>query len=157
MKRNSKLIIDVPSDAKGKILFVSFNLSNNESCSIGDMAISINGNINKKTCSEWKYYKFTKENETIIRFTDSVIYFENQGYSYEVLKPRRYNDETFKKIVKEVLADSDIPLGTTDLWHRCLNKELLLTRETFLKRLRKLNDKDICLSVIGSSYTWSIK
>ena len=56
MKRNSKLIIDVPSDAKGKILFVSFNLSNSQSCSIGDMAISINGNINKKTCNEWKYY-----------------------------------------------------------------------------------------------------
>ena len=106
---------------------------------------------------EWKYYKFKKGNETIIRFTDSVIYFENQGYSYEVLKPHRYDDETFKKIVKEVLADSDIPLGTTDLWYKCLNKELLLTRETFLKRLRKLNDKDICLSVIGSSYTWSIK
>ena len=113
--------------------------------------------MGKRYNSEWKYYKFTKENETIIRFTDSVIYFENQGYSYEVLKPRRYNDETFKKIVKEVLADSDIPLGTTDLWYKCLNKELLLTRETFLKRLRKLNDKDICLSVIGSSYTWSIK
>ena len=113
--------------------------------------------MGKRWNSEWKYYKFTKENETIIRFTDSVIYFEYQGYSYEVLKPHRYNDEVFKKIVKEVLADSDIPLGTTDLWHRCLNKELLLTRETFLKRLRKLNDKDICLSVIGSSYTWSIK
>lgn len=56
MKRNSKLIIDIPSDAKGKILFVSFNLSNSQSCSIGDMAISINGNINKKTCNEWKYY-----------------------------------------------------------------------------------------------------
>ena len=113
--------------------------------------------MGKRYNSEWKYYKFTKENETIIRFTDSVRYFEYQGYSYEVLKPRRYNDETFKKIVKEVLADSDIPLGTTDLWYKCLNKELLLTRETFLKRLRKLNDKDICLSVIGSSYTWSIK
>ena len=113
--------------------------------------------MGKRWNSEWKYYKFTKENETIIRFTDSVIYFENQGYSYEVLKPRRYNDETFKKIVKEVLADSDIPLGTTDLWHRCLNCELLLSRETFLKRLRKLKDDDICLSVVGSSYTWSMK
>lgn len=98
-----------------------------------------------------------KENETIIRFTDSIRCFKNQGYSYEVLKPKRYDDETFKKIVKEVLTDSDIPLGTTDLWHRCLDCELLLSRETFLKRLRKLNDKDICLSVIGNSYTWSIK
>ena len=113
--------------------------------------------MGKRYNSEWKYYKFTKENETIIRFTDSVIYFENQGYSYEVLKPRRYNDETFKKIVKEVLADSDIPLGTTDLWHRCLNKELLLSRETFLRRLRKLNDEDIYLDVVGSCYTWSMK
>ena len=113
--------------------------------------------MGKRWNSEWKYYKFTKENETVIRFTDSVIYFENQGYSYEVLKPHRYDDETFKKIVKEVLADSDIPLGTTDLWHRCLNCELLLSRETFLKRLRKLKDDDICLSVVGSSYTWSMK
>ena len=113
--------------------------------------------MGKRWNSEWKYYKFTKENETVVRFTDSVIYFENQGYSYEVLKPHRYDDETFKKIVKEVLADSDIPLGTTDLWHKCLNCELLLSRETFLKRLRKLKDDDICLSVVGSSYTWSMK
>ena len=113
--------------------------------------------MGKRWNSEWKYYKFTKENETVIKFTDSVIYFENQGYSYEVLKPHRYDDETFKKIVKEVLADSDIPLGTTDLWHKCLNCELLLSRETFLKRLRKLKDDDICLSVVGSSYTWSMK
>lgn len=113
--------------------------------------------MGKRFNGEWKYYKFKKENETIIRFTDSIRYFENQGYSYEVLKPKRYDNETFKKIVKEVLTDSDVPLGTTDLWHKCLNKELLLTRETFLKRLRKINDKDICLSVIGSSYTWSIK
>ena len=115
--------------------------------------------MGKRYNSEWKYYKFTKENEneTVIRFTDSVRYFEYQGYSYEVLKPHRYDDETFKKIVKEVLADSDIPLGTTDLWHKCLNCELLLSRETFLKRLRKLKDDDICLSVVGSSYTWSMK
>ena len=113
--------------------------------------------MGKRWNSEWKYYKFTKENETIIRFTDSVIYFENQGYSYEVLKPHRYDDETFKKIVKEVLIESDIPISTTDLWLRCLNKELLLTRETFLKRLRKLNDEDIYLDVVGSCYTWSMK
>lgn len=106
---------------------------------------------------EWKYYKFKKGNETVIRFTGSTEYFEDQGYTYEVLKPKRYDDETFGKIVKEVLADSDIPVGTTDLWYRCLDCELLLSRETFLKRLRKIDDDDICLSVVGSSYTWSMK
>lgn len=55
-KKNSKMIINVPDVAKGKILFISFNLLNSQCCDIGDMAISINGNINKKTCSEWKYY-----------------------------------------------------------------------------------------------------
>lgn len=106
---------------------------------------------------EWKYYKFKKGNEIIIRFTSSIGYFKDKGYAYEVLKPKRYDDETFKKTVKEVLADSDIPLGTTDLWHKCLDCELLLSRETFLKRLRKIDDDDIHLSVVGSSYTWSMK
>ena len=113
--------------------------------------------MGKRWNSEWKYYKFIKENKTIIRFIDSVRYFENLGYSYEVLKPRRYDNETFKRIVKEVLADSDIPLGTTDLWHKCLNKELLLSRETFLKRLNKLDDDWLQLDIVGSCYTWSMK
>ena len=49
--------------------------------------------MGKRWNSEWKYYKFTKENETIIRFTDSVRYFEYQGYSYQLLKPHTYDDE----------------------------------------------------------------
>ena len=113
--------------------------------------------MGKRFNGEWKYYKFKKGNETVIRFTNSIRYFENQGYSYEVLKPRRYDDETFKKIVKEVLTNSDVPLGTTDLWHECLNNELLLSRETFLKRLNKLDEDWIQLDVVGSCYTWSMK
>lgn len=115
--------------------------------------------MGKRWNSEWKYYKFTKNNRTKIRFRPEYEKdrSEKEGYKVEELKPKRYDDETFKKIVKEVLTDSDIPLGTTDLWHKCLDKELLLTRKTFLKRLRKLNYEDIYLDVIGSSYTWSIK
>ena len=113
--------------------------------------------MGKRFNREWKYYKFKKGNKTVVRFTDSTAYYEYNGYSYEVLKPRRYDDETFKKTVKEVLVNSDIPLGTTELWHKCLDCELLLSRETFLKRLRKLDDEDICLSVVGSCYTWSMK
>ena len=41
--------------------------------------------MGKRYNSEFKYYKFTKkENETVIRFTDSIRYFENQGYYDEV-------------------------------------------------------------------------
>ena len=115
--------------------------------------------MGKRYNSEWKYYKFTKDDETKIRFRPEYEKdrYEKEGYKVEELKPRRYNDETFKKIVKEVLIEYDIPISTTDLWLRCLNKELLLSRETFLRRLRKLNDEDICLDIVGSCYTWSIK
>lgn len=115
--------------------------------------------MGKRWNSEWKYYKFTKDDKTKIRFRPQHErdWREKEGYKVEELKPRRYDDETFKKIVKEVLSYSDIPLGTTDLWHKCLDCELLLSRATFLKRLRKLNDEDIYLDVVGSCYTWSMK
>src|SRR5574344_12069 len=103
--------------------------------------------MGKRWNSEWKYYRFTKDGKIKIRFRPQHAKdrFEKEGYKVEEVKPKRYDDETFKKIVKEVLADSDIPISTTDLWLRCLNKELLLSRETFLKRLRKLNDDTLFL------------
>lgn len=115
--------------------------------------------MGKRWNSEWKYYRFTKDDEIKIRYRPQYEkdMSEKKGYNVEELKPKRYDNETFKKIVKEVLSDSDIPLGTTDLWHKCLNKELLLSRETFLKRLRKLDDDWLQLDVVGSSYTWSVK
>lgn len=54
-KNNSSMLIDVPEDARNKILFVSFDLTP-QSCKVGDLGITINGNLNKLTCKEWKYY-----------------------------------------------------------------------------------------------------
>lgn len=107
----------------------------------------------------WKYYRFTKDDETKIRYRPAYEKdeYEKEGYKVEELKPRRYDDETFKKVVKEVLTDSDVPLGTTGLWKKCLDCELLLTRETFLKRLRKLDDDWLQLDEVGSSYTWDVR
>ena len=108
--------------------------------------------------SEWKYLRFTKDDEITISYRpvyEKDVY-EKEGYVVEELKPKRYNDETFKRIVKECLRYT-IPLGTTELWHRCLDCELLLTRETFLKRLKQIDDDWLQLDVIGSSYTWSCK
>lgn len=95
--------------------------------------------MGKRWNSEWKYYRFTKDDTTKIRFRPQYEKdrSEKEGYKVEELKPRRYDDETFKGIVKKVLMVSDVPLGTTDLWHKCLDCELLLSRETFLKRLKK--------------------
>lgn len=54
-KDNSRMLIDVPEVARNKILFVSFNLEP-QSCKVGDLLVNINGNTNKLTCREWKYY-----------------------------------------------------------------------------------------------------
>ena len=54
-KDNSRMLIDVPDVARNKILFVSFELEP-QSCKVGDLLVSINGNANKLTCKEWKYY-----------------------------------------------------------------------------------------------------
>ena len=54
-KDKSRMLIDVPDDARNKILFVSFDVSP-QSCKVGDLGITINGNLNKLTCKEWKYY-----------------------------------------------------------------------------------------------------
>ena len=54
-KDNSRMLIDVPDVARNKILFVSFELEP-QSCKVGDLLVSINGNTNKLTCKEWKYY-----------------------------------------------------------------------------------------------------
>ena len=52
---NSRMLIDIPEVARNKILFVSFNLEP-QSCKVGDLLVNINGNTNKLTCREWKYY-----------------------------------------------------------------------------------------------------
>lgn len=54
-KNNSRMLIDVPKVARNKILFVSFELEP-QSCRVGDLLVNINGNTNKLTCREWKYY-----------------------------------------------------------------------------------------------------
>ncbi len=54
-KDDSRMLIDIPEVARNKILFVSFNLDP-QSCNVGDLLVNINGNTNKLTCREWKYY-----------------------------------------------------------------------------------------------------
>lgn len=54
-KDDSRMLIDVPKVARNKILFVSFELEP-QSCRVGDLLVNINGNTNKLTCREWKYY-----------------------------------------------------------------------------------------------------
>lgn len=90
-------------------------------------------------------------NNTAKRYTDEF------GWTVEKLKVKKYDDETFKKVVKEVLKYNGT-LGTTDLWKGCLKNELLLQRKTFLKRLNNLEDAWwLERFTVGNCYLWSVK
>ena len=106
----------------------------------------------------FNYYRVqTPYGENVRYITDSTTkQYEEWGWTYEKLKVRRYDKETFKKVVKETLKENGT-LGTTDLWKECLKKELLLQRETFLKRLRQIDDSWLQLAVVGNCYLWSVK
>lgn len=117
--------------------------------------------MGKRWNSEWKYYRFTKDDETKIRFRPQYDkdWYEKKGYKVEELKPKRYSLEDFGIIVKYVLANESKPLGTTDLWLKCLDAELLLTDKTFLKKLNLLYEECDWLELgwVGNGKTWTIR
>jgi uncharacterized membrane protein YfhO len=43
------------SEFKGIILLLRFDITNEQSCSVGDLSIAIEGSVNTKTCKEWMY------------------------------------------------------------------------------------------------------
>ena len=47
--------------------------------------------MGKRYNSEWKYYKFTKDDKTKIRFKPQHIkdVFEKEGYKVEEVKPKK--------------------------------------------------------------------
>lgn len=55
-----KIKYELPEEYKNKILFIRFKMNKAQSCSEGDLIVTINNVKNKLTCSSWKYYN---ENE----------------------------------------------------------------------------------------------
>lgn len=107
-KNNSKMYIDVPKDALNKILFVSFNLDS-QSCSVGDLSVTINGNINKLTCKEWKYYNGNNTfNYVIGDISDKLeVVFQKGVYNISNLKVY-YMDYNDIKNVKDKVTKVNI-------------------------------------------------
>lgn len=56
VSKKGNLVYELPEYVYGKILFITFDIDEAQSCLDGDLAIDINGNLNKLTCREWKYY-----------------------------------------------------------------------------------------------------
>lgn len=110
-KDNSRMLIDVPENSRNKIIFVSFNLEP-QSCKVGDLLISINGNSNKLTCKEWKYYNGNTTFNYVISGDTSnkvEVIFSKGIYKIDNLKIyyMDYNDikDVNKKVTEVNISD----------------------------------------------------
>lgn len=112
-KNDSEINIKVPSEVKNKILFISFEINEPQSCSKGDLTISINGEINKLTCKEWKYYNGNNSFNYVIannNLENLSIVLSKGEFKIENLKTYYidYNDiKDSKNDVVEVIIDKD--------------------------------------------------
>lgn len=109
-KDNSRMLIDIPEVARNKILFVSFNLEP-QSCKVGDLLVNINGNTNKLTCREWKYYNGNTTFNYVISGDTSnkvEVTFSKGMYKIDNLKIYYMDYNDIKDINKKVTkADID--------------------------------------------------
>lgn len=110
-KDNSRMLIDVPENSRNKIIFVSFNLEP-QSCKVGDLLININGNSNKLTCKEWKYYNGNTTFNYVISGDTSnkvEVIFSKGIYKIDNLKIyyMDYNDikDVNKKVTEVNISD----------------------------------------------------
>lgn len=107
-KDNSRMLIDIPEVARNKILFVSFNLEP-QSCKVGDLLVNINGNTNKLTCREWKYYNGNTTFNYVISGDTSnkvEVTFSKGMYKIDNLKIYYMDYNDIKDINKKVIKVS---------------------------------------------------
>jgi len=85
--QDSAITLDINNDLDNKILFIKFELIDQNSCSVGDSLISINNVVNKLTCKGWKYnnknyvFEYTISNKDLdklnIKFDKGVYKIKN--------------------------------------------------------------------------------
>ncbi len=85
-KKESTIILKINNNIKDKVLIIDFDMNKQESCSLGDTSISINGIVNKLTCKDWKYqnknnnFKYVisdNKNELIIKLSKGHFDIDN--------------------------------------------------------------------------------
>lgn len=71
-KENSNFLVDLDGLNEKDILFLSFDIENNNNCSDGDLKIQINGISNVLTCKEWKYHNRNNNFKYVISSNEKI-------------------------------------------------------------------------------------
>lgn len=88
------MIYDLAKEYQDKTIYIKFKLNESQSCDIGDLYITINGNKNKLTCASWKYH--------------------NQNYEFDYVLNDETIDKLYIKFNKGTFKISDIELYAMD-------------------------------------------
>ena len=116
---DKKKNINIPlnEEYKDKIIFIRFIVDNDQHCNKGDRKIIINGESNKITCIDWKYYNGNKEFIYTLANKDTNSIDINIYKGYYVIKDIEayyldYNDiKDINKSVDSFIVDKDITKG----------------------------------------------
>lgn len=117
-KDNGKLIINLSSPLKDDILILNIELLNEQSCSEGDLRITINNISNVRTCKTWTY----KNNNNIFHYVISsnndlnslVLKFNKGTYKIGNIETYKLNYKDISKVIDKqstFIANKDKSLG----------------------------------------------
>ena len=130
-KQDGVLYIKVDSSMKNKILFISFDLLDNESCNTRDLSIKINDVRNTLTCKKWKYYNDNKNfHYTLIRNKKLKIEFSEGVYDIANIKVRSIDFNDIKDINKEIdpfIIDNKLTKGDNIVGNINVSKDSYFT------------------------------
>lgn len=69
---DKKVTYNLETPIKNKLLLIKFDMNYKQSCSKGDLSITINGVKNKLTCKEWYYYNHNTTFEYVIQSQEDL-------------------------------------------------------------------------------------
>lgn len=71
LSSNYEYFVRLSEKLEDKLLFIEFDMDYNQECDLGDQTISINGVVNKLTCSDWLYHNGNNKFRYVI-YADSI-------------------------------------------------------------------------------------
>lgn len=116
-KKDGNLKIKIKNDMKNKVLFIRFKNNYDPSCSNNDLAITINGTMNKLTCKSWKYHNqnfdfdYSIYNQDILNITFDKGLYDLSDLTFYILD---YNEvKSLNKQIDHFIIDKEKTIKDT--------------------------------------------
>lgn len=100
--KHASLRLDINENLENKLLLINFDIEDS-SCRKGDLSIIINGQANKLTCKEWKYYNENKNFNYVVLNDDKLdIKFDKGIYNIKNINIYKLDFDLIKDINKKI-------------------------------------------------------